>query len=72
MLAQRGRIHAVAAAMSPIRGIVVIGAGFYNFLIPSQLKAQVDRIAVRGKTFTYGENRPLGLAVIIALACGNV
>lgn len=31
--------------------IVVIGAGFYNFSIPSQLKAWVDRIAVRGKTF---------------------
>ena len=56
--------------------IVVIGAGFYNFSIPSQLKAWVDRIAVKGKTFTYGENGPVGLAtgkrVIIALARGNV
>lgn len=55
--------------------IVVIGAGFYNFSIPSQLKAWVDRIAVKGKTFTYGENGPVGLAagkrVIIALARGN-
>jgi FMN-dependent NADH-azoreductase len=56
--------------------IVVIGAGFYNFSIPSQLKAWVDRIAVKGKTFAYGENGPVGLAagkrVIIALARGNV
>jgi FMN-dependent NADH-azoreductase len=56
--------------------IVVIGAGFYNFSIPSQLKAWVDRIAVRGKTFAYGETGPVGLAtgkrVIVALARGNV
>jgi FMN-dependent NADH-azoreductase len=56
--------------------IVVIGAGFYNFSIPSQLKAWIDRIAVRGKTFSYGESGPVGLAagkrVIIALARGNV
>ena len=56
--------------------IVVIGAGFYNFSIPSQLKSWIDRIAVRGKTFAYGENGPVGLAagkrVIIALARGNV
>lgn len=56
--------------------IVVIGAGFYNFSIPSQLKAWIDRIAVRGKTFAYGESGPVGLAtgkrVIVALARGNV
>ena len=56
--------------------IVVIGAGFYNFSIPSQLKSWIDRIAVRGKTFAYGESGPVGLAVgkrvIIALARGNV
>jgi FMN-dependent NADH-azoreductase len=56
--------------------VVVIGAGFYNFSIPSQLKAWIDRIAVKGKTFTYGESGPVGLAagkrVIIALARGNV
>lgn len=56
--------------------VVVIGAGFYNFTIPSQLKAWIDRIAVRGKTFSYDENGPKGLAagkrVIIALARGNI
>lgn len=56
--------------------VVVIGAGFYNFSIPSQLKAWIDRIAVRGRTFSYGENGVVGLAtgkrVIVALARGNM
>lgn len=56
--------------------VVVIGVGFYNFSIPSQLKAWVDRIAVKGKTFTYGETGPVGLSagkrVMLALARGNV
>jgi FMN-dependent NADH-azoreductase len=56
--------------------IVVIGAGLYNFSIPSQLKAWIDRIAVKGKTFTYGEKGPVGLAagkrMIVALARGNI
>jgi FMN-dependent NADH-azoreductase len=56
--------------------IVVIGAGFYNFSIPSQLKAWIDHIVVRDKTFTRGETGPIGLVtgkrVIVALARGNV
>ena len=40
---------------------VVIGAPMYNFSVPSQLKAWVDRIAVAGKTFRYTENGPEGL-----------
>ncbi|MGJ4944591.1 FMN-dependent NADH-azoreductase [Bradyrhizobium sp. HKCCYLS1011] len=55
--------------------IVVIGAPMYNFSIPSQLKAWIDRIAVRGKTFSYGPNGPEGLAggkrVIIAVSRGG-
>jgi FMN-dependent NADH-azoreductase len=55
--------------------IVVIGAPMYNFSIPSQLKAWIDRIAVKGKTFTYSEAGPKGLAggkrVIIAVSRGN-
>jgi FMN-dependent NADH-azoreductase len=54
---------------------IVIGAPMYNFGIPSQLKAWVDRIAIAGKTFHYTENGPEGLAggrrVIIALARGG-
>jgi FMN-dependent NADH-azoreductase len=30
----------------------------YNFSIPSQLKAWIDRIAVAGKTFRYTEKGP--------------
>jgi FMN-dependent NADH-azoreductase len=54
---------------------VVIGAPMYNFTLPSQLKAWIDRILVAGKTFRYTENGPEGLAggkrVIIALARGG-
>src|SRR5437763_4149486 len=42
--------------------IVVIGAPMYNFTIPSQLKAWIDRVLVAGKTFKHGENGPEGLA----------
>jgi len=34
--------------------VVVLGAPMYNFTIPSQLKAWIDRILVAGKTFKYG------------------
>ena len=56
--------------------VVVIGAPTYNFAIPSQLKAWIDRIAVAGKTFRYTASGPQGLAggkqVIVALARGGV
>jgi FMN-dependent NADH-azoreductase len=56
--------------------VVVIGAPMYNFSIPSQLKAWVDRILVAGKTFRYGANGPEGLAggkrVIVASSRGGV
>jgi FMN-dependent NADH-azoreductase len=55
--------------------IVVLGAPMYNFTIPSQLKAWIDRIVVGGKTFKYGTNGPEGLAgnkrVIVALSRGG-
>ena len=55
---------------------VVIGAPMYNFTVPSQLKAWIDRIVVGGKTFSYGAKGPEGLAggkrVIIALARGGI
>lgn len=41
---------------------IVIGAPMYNFSLPSQLKAWIDRIAVAGKTFRYTESGPEGLA----------
>src|SRR6187402_1297828 len=42
--------------------IVVVGAPMYNFAIPSQLKAWIDRISVAGKTFRYSEKGVQGLA----------
>jgi FMN-dependent NADH-azoreductase len=55
--------------------IVVIGAPMYNFTIPSQLKAWLDRILVAGKTFKYSAQGAEGLAgdkrLIIAIARGG-
>ena len=42
--------------------IVVIGAPMYNFTVPSQLKAWIDRILVAGKTFKYTDKGAQGLA----------
>ena len=56
--------------------VVVVGAPMYNFTVPSQLKAWLDRIVVNGTTFRYtAEGKPEGLAgpkrVIIALSRGG-
>ncbi|HEV7408058.1 MAG TPA: FMN-dependent NADH-azoreductase [Bradyrhizobium sp.] len=55
--------------------IVVVGAPMYNFTIPSQLKAWIDRILVAGKTFKYSAQGVEGLAgnkrVIIAISRGG-
>jgi FMN-dependent NADH-azoreductase len=54
---------------------VVIGAPMYNFSLPTQLKAWIDRIVIAGKTFRYTANGPEGLAggkrVIVTLARGG-
>jgi len=42
--------------------VMVIGAPMYNFSIPSQLKAWLDRVLVKGRTFKYTEQGPVGLA----------
>ena len=42
--------------------VVVIGAPMYNFSVPSQLKAWIDRVAQAGRTFRYTANGPEGLA----------
>lgn len=56
--------------------IVVVGAPMYNFSIPTQLRAWIDRILVPGKTFAYGaggavEGLATGKRVIVALARGG-
>jgi FMN-dependent NADH-azoreductase len=54
---------------------VVVGAPMYNFTLPTQLKAWIDRLAIAGTTFRYTENGPEGLVknkrVIVALARGG-
>ncbi len=55
--------------------IVIVGAPMYNFTIPSQLKAWLDRLGVPGVTFTYKDGAPQGLAggrrVIVASSRGG-
>lgn len=56
--------------------VVVIGAPMYNFGVPTQLKAWIDRIVQAGHTFRYTENGPVGLVggktVVIASSRGGV
>ncbi|MDB5964180.1 MAG: FMN-dependent NADH-azoreductase, partial [Polaromonas sp.] len=42
--------------------VVVVGAPMYNFTIPTQLKAWVDRVAQVNRTFKYTDKGPVGLA----------
>ncbi|AWY39274.1 FMN-dependent NADH-azoreductase [Pseudomonas putida] len=55
---------------------VVIAAPMYNFTIPTQLKAWIDRIAVAGQTFRYTEAGPEGLCggkkVVIVSTSGGI
>ncbi|WP_404680421.1 FMN-dependent NADH-azoreductase [Raoultella terrigena] len=41
--------------------IIIIGVPMYNFSIPGQLKAWLDRVLVAGRTFHYTANGPEGL-----------
>ena len=56
--------------------VIVIGAPLYNFSIPSQLKAWIDRVAQAGRTFKYTATGPQGLAggktVIVASTRGGM
>ncbi len=56
--------------------VIVVGAPLYNFTVPTQLKAWIDRIAQAGRTFTYTDKGPVGLAggktIIVASTRGGV
>lgn len=56
--------------------VIVVGAPFYNFTIPTQLKAWLDRLAQPGRTFRYTSSGPEGLAkgktVIVASTRGGM
>lgn len=55
---------------------VIFGVPMYNFALPSQLKALLDRLARAGITFKYTETGSVGLLqdkpVIFALARGGI
>ena len=55
--------------------IAVIGVALYNFTVPSQLKAWIDRLCIAGRTFRYTEKGPEGLLgdkrVILTIARGG-
>ena len=56
--------------------VIVVGAPMYNFSVPTQLKAWIDRVAQVGRTFKYTEKGAQGLAggktVIVASSRGGV
>lgn len=56
--------------------VIVVGSPLYNFSIPSQLKAWIDRLAQAGRTFRYTAEGPEGLAkgktVIAILSRGGI
>lgn len=56
--------------------VIVVGAPLYNFSIPSQLKAWIDRLAQAGRTFRYTAEGPDGLAkgktVVAVLSRGGI
>jgi FMN-dependent NADH-azoreductase len=56
--------------------VIVLGVPMYNFGVPSQLKAWIDRVLVAGKTFRYTAAGPEGLAkgkrVLVGISRGGV
>lgn len=56
--------------------LIVLGVPMYNFSVPTQLKAWLDRIAQPGRTFQYTASGPIGLAgdkaVIVASTRGGM
>ena len=56
--------------------VIVVGAPLYNFSIPTQLKAWIDRLAQPGRSFRYTAAGPEGLAkgktVIVVSGRGGI
>ena len=73
---ERRRIDEVVLNEFLAANIVVIGSPMYNFTVPTQLKAWIDRIVIAGRTFRYTpEGQLVGLAadkrIICALSRGG-
>jgi len=75
---QQGAAHYSDTAVSDLMAadFVVIGVPFYNFGVPSTLKAWIDHVIRAGITFNYGEQGPVGLVagkkVFLAVASGGI
>ncbi|MGN8275775.1 FMN-dependent NADH-azoreductase [Pseudomonas sp. SMN5] len=74
-LQHEAELSAATMAEFQAADAIVIAAPMYNFSIPTQLKAWIDRIAVAGQTFRYTEAGPQGLCggkklVIVSTAGG--
>ncbi|AKK00689.1 FMN-dependent NADH-azoreductase [Pseudomonas chlororaphis] len=74
-LQHEAELSATTLAEFQAADAVVIAAPMYNFTIPTQLKAWIDRIAVAGQTFRYTEAGFEGLCggkklVIVSTAGG--
>jgi len=74
-LQHEAELSATTMAEFKAADAIVIAAPMYNFSIPTQLKAWIDRIAVAGQTFRYTEAGPQGLCggkklVIVSTAGG--
>jgi FMN-dependent NADH-azoreductase len=65
LTAEQKRENAISEALVAqflAADVVVLGAPMYNFSVPSQLKAWIDRVAQAGRTFRYTAGGPQGLA----------
>jgi FMN-dependent NADH-azoreductase len=73
---QQNKLTETLLAQFLAADVIVIGAPLYNFGIPTQLKAWIDRLAQPGRSFSYGEKGPVGLAggktVIVVLTRGGI
>ena len=75
---QKLLLHDSDAAIEDIMNAdaIVISIPFFNFGIPSVIKAWLDHVVRAGVTFRYGENGPVGLVtgkkVYLAVASGGV
>lgn len=61
LLAEQNPLSDELLAEIQAADVLVIGAPMYNFTIPTQLKAWLDRVLKAGVTFKYTEQGPEGL-----------
>lgn len=61
LLAESNPLSAELLAEIQAADVLVIGAPMYNFTIPTQLKAWLDRVLKAGVTFKYTEQGAVGL-----------